>query len=92
MLPLYRAILACDGVPTNEGAQAATDITDEFKHRPWHQNVTCKWDGSSLILQAENDFDDRGLALMDEFSDAISAYVREHFDGDIRVVSVEEIG
>jgi hypothetical protein len=91
-VPRYRVTLACDGVPADAGAQAATDITDEFKQRPWHQNVTCEWDGRSLILEAENDFDARGLALMDEFSDAISACVREHFDGDIRVVSNEEIG
>jgi hypothetical protein len=90
-VPRYRTILACDGVPANAGAQAAADITEEFKQRPWHQNVTCEWDGRSLVLQAENDFDDRGLALMGEFSDEISAYVSEPFDGDIRIVSVTRL-
>jgi len=50
--------------------------------------VICKWDGSQLILQADNDFDASGLALRDEFSDAISACIRDAFDGDIEVLSV----
>ncbi len=87
----YRVTLACDGVPANEATQAATDIAQKFKDRPWHKNVTCKWDGRSLILQAENDFDHQGLALSDEFSDVISACVRTSFDGDIRVLSVDKI-
>jgi len=48
-------------------------------------------DGKSLILVAENDFDSDGLALSDEFSDAIAAHVSGGFDGPIRVVSVVEI-
>jgi hypothetical protein len=83
----YRVVLACDGVPVQAGPQAAIDITQEFTHRPWHENVVCMWNGSALILQAENDFDSDGLALMDEFSDAISAYIADCFDGDIRLVS-----
>src|SRR4051812_45703912 len=85
---MYRIVLACKGVPTNVGAIAARDITEEFTHRPWHQNVRCEWDGSRLMLQAENDFDSHGLALLDEFSDAISAFVADGFDGGIEVVSV----
>src|SRR5690242_2887692 len=84
----YRIILACKGVPANAGAAAARDITEEFTHRPQHKNVTCGWDGSRLILQAENDFDPTGLALLDEFSDAISACIEEPFDGDINIVSI----
>jgi hypothetical protein len=30
----------------------------------------------------------RGLALLDEFSDAISACVRPPFDGDMRLVAI----
>jgi hypothetical protein len=48
----------------------------------------CEWDGSQLILRADNDFDESGLALRDEFSDAISACIRDGFDGDIIIVSV----
>jgi hypothetical protein len=80
----YRVVLACDGVPLDAGPRGAVDIAEEFTHRPWHQNVTCTWDGQSLILEAENDFDADGLALMDEFSDAISACIKDLFDGNIR--------
>lgn len=84
----YRIVLACKGIPANAGTAAAQDITEEFAHRPQHKNVSCSWDGSRLILQAENDFDSTGLALLDEFSDAISACVQEPFDGDVHVVSI----
>jgi hypothetical protein len=79
--------LACDGVPTHTGAAGARDIAEEFTHRPWHKNVKCDWDGVRLVLQADNDFDSDGLALRDEFSDAISACIREPFDGNIEIVS-----
>ena len=35
----------------------------------------CTWDGERLILQADNDYDPEGLALLDEFSDNISAFI-----------------
>jgi hypothetical protein len=85
---MYRIIVVGKGVPAHVGATGARDITEEFRHRPWHQNVSCKWDGSQLILQADNDFDSNGLALLDEFSDAISACITDAYDGDMSVVSV----
>ena len=86
---MYRAILSCNGVPATAGAAAAADITREFaEHRPWHKNVQCTWDGSRLVLSAENDYDPDGAALADEFSDCISAYITELFDGSIKVESV----
>lgn len=87
---MYRIILACNGVPANVGATCARDISEEFTHRPWHENVTCLWDGAQLILQAENDFDAKGLALLDEFSDAISACIKGGFDGDIEILSIHD--
>lgn len=74
---MYRIVLACDGVPVSAGPQGAIHIAEEFTHRPWHQNVTCLWDGRSLILPAENDYDDKGLALTDEFSDAVVACISD---------------
>ena len=52
------------------------------------RNVRCEWDGSRLILQADNDFDSKGLALLDEFSDAISASIEDGFDGAMDVLSI----
>jgi hypothetical protein len=49
------------------------------------------WDGSQLILQADNDFDSTSLALLDEFSDAISACIEDGFDGGIDIVSVSPL-
>jgi hypothetical protein len=88
---MYRIVLVCEDVPKDAGQAAARDITEEFTHRPWHINATCAWDGSQLVLQADNDFDSDGLALCDEFSDAISAYISENFDGDLKILSVTEI-
>jgi hypothetical protein len=87
---MFRIVLACKDVPTHAGATAAHEIAKEFMLRPWHQNVSCEWDGSRLILQADNDFDENGLALLDEFSDAISACMSEPFDGEIEVLSINK--
>ena len=88
---MYRIVLVCKGVPVALGAAAARDIAADFTRRPWHQHVTCEWDGSRLLLQADNDFDSSGLALVDEFSDEISACIEPGFDGHIEVVSVTPI-
>jgi len=52
------------------------------------KNARCEWDGSGLVLQADNDFDSNGLALMDEFSDAIAACIADSFEGGTDVASV----
>jgi hypothetical protein len=69
-------------------AHVARDIAEEFTHRTWHQHVTCEWDGFRLVQLADNDFDASGLALLDEFSDAISAGVSGGFDGDIQIARI----
>jgi hypothetical protein len=88
---VYRITLASNCVKADCGEAAARDITEEFAHRPWHQNVHCEWDGSRLVLHAENDYDSDGLALMDEFSDAITAYIEEPLDGDIEVLPIASL-
>ncbi len=42
-------------------------------------------------MQADNDVDADGLALSDEFSDCISAYVAELFDGEIKIESIQVV-
>lgn len=83
----YQITLVCRGVPSHAGPELATDVAKEFTCRPWHQNVLCKWDGTVLILQAENDWDADAKALMDEFSDAIAANA-DAFEGGIEVRSI----
>jgi hypothetical protein len=85
---MHRVVLQCSGVPAAEGEEAATDIEREFRERRLHHhNVRCKFEDGKLVLQADNDFDPDGLALMDEFSDCVSAYVATPFDGDLKLVS-----
>jgi len=78
-----------NGVPASAGPQGAIDIAEEFTHRPWHQNVNCSRDGRDLILTAENDYDEKGLALLDEFSDAVVACISDPaYSSSIRVVEI----
>jgi len=88
---MYRITLACDGVPAAEGDEAANEIAHEFRdHRSHHSDVSCSYAGGTLTLVAENDFDPCGLALLDEFGDCLSAYLRG-WDGGIRLISVVAI-
>ena len=88
-VPIIKAEV--DAIIEADSELAAIDITEEFTHRPPHENVECKLDGASLILVAENDSDSDGLALSDEFSEASAACISGGFDGQIRVVSIVEI-
>jgi hypothetical protein len=74
-----------------EAADAPAGIIEEFGHRRWHQNVTCKWDGRLLRLEAENDYDADGKALLDEFSDAVVACVKATGTTRFEIVSVEVV-
>jgi hypothetical protein len=90
---MFHVVLECEaeGLSPEIGEQAATDIAEEFTHRPWHTNVRCIWDGHRMRLEADNDYDDKGLALRDEFSDAMVACVAMYERlGDMRIVSVTE--
>jgi len=84
----YKITLVCTAVPITVTHKAASCIQEEFAQRPHHQNVLCTLSEKSLILTVENDFDSTGLALSDEFSDAITACISEIFDGTIEIRSV----
>jgi hypothetical protein len=87
---MFKIKLACSGINPAVGKMAAEDIEAEFRdRRPWHQEVTCRFEDGRLMLHATNDFDEAGLALIDEFSDCLSAYLKEH--AVLRVVSVEAV-
>jgi hypothetical protein len=70
---MYEVKVQCVGVPPEAAQSGLDDILDEFKHRPWHTNVRCHVDSGVLVLTAVNDYDTDGLALLDEFSDAVVA-------------------
>ncbi|MFV3131710.1 hypothetical protein [Niveispirillum sp. KHB5.9] len=89
---MYRITLECDGVPPSTGDELARDITEAFRlHYPHEHNVICTVENDKLKLVAENDYDSKGLNLIDEFSDNITAYAMEDFDGDIRLVNIEKL-
>jgi hypothetical protein len=84
----FKITLACNGIDASVGATAAQDIETEFRdHRRWHRDVHCHYEGGTMILCGTNDFDKAGLALLDEFGDCLSAYLKDH--GAVRVLSVE---
>jgi len=87
---MYRVVLQCNGINPDEGPDAAQDITREFaEHRRHHRNVICQFENGTLTLTAENDWDPKALALMDEFSDCISAYIKDDpGDGNMIVKSI----
>lgn len=85
---MYRIELSCDGIAPADGEVAARDIEQEFRdHRQWHQDVRCRFENGILVLTARNDFDETGMALLDEFGDCLSAYLAEH--GEVRLRRVE---
>jgi len=86
-------VIVCSGVSEHLGAEAAADIQRHFEvDRQHHQNVRCSFAAGELTLTAENDFDSSGLALQDEFSDCISAFLSETPAGsDLIIKSVTEI-
>lgn len=85
---MYRITLECHDVPAAAGDEAARDITEAFRlHYPHEHNVSCTYADGKLRLVAENDYDQDGLNLIDEFSDNICACV-EPFGGDLKLVSV----
>jgi hypothetical protein len=89
---MYHLELTCVGIPPAAGGEAAFDITTEFtENRRWFSNVSCRWDGEKLVLEADSDVDSDGRALSDEFSDCVSAYVAGKFDSAISVESVAKI-
>ncbi len=75
----------------DEGMSAPGDILEEFSHRPWHANVRCEWDGAALWLEAENDYDANGLALLDEFLDAVVACIKASGTISFAVESTQEV-
>ena len=64
------------GVSSRAGPAAAKHIEREFReNRPWQMHVACSFADGTLTLVAVNDYDHDGLALSDEFSDCLSAFI-----------------
>jgi hypothetical protein len=90
----YRAVIECESARDRDsGEEAARDIAQEFaEYRKHHKNVSCSFANGKFTLTAENDFDAQGLALMDEFSDCLSAYTSgEHGKFTVAVTRIQSV-
>ena len=91
----YRIVLRMSNIGEKVGPEAAQCIAEGFLARTWHENVVCEYDvkSRSLILTAENEYDNDGSALMREFAAEYSACIRaeDMEDGDLVWESVKEV-
>lgn len=72
---MFRNTVTCQGLKDEETAEAVADMLSEFAQRPWHEDVTCEWRAGILRLSTQSDGDPTGMALLDEFQDAVVAYI-----------------
>jgi hypothetical protein len=87
---MYRIQISCKGISESAAKASVADIFREFDERPWQHNVQCRWDGSRVVLQAENDYDSTGQALLDEFSDAVCACIP--IEATSIIFAIESVG
>lgn len=78
---MFRTTVVCSGLSEDEVSEAVADMLSEFSMRPWQQDVKCEWREGLLRLVAHSDADSTGVALLDEFQDAVVAYIS--FKGEI---------
>ena len=89
---MFKITLACNGLPDVAARAAAPEIALEFhEHRTWYTAVQCLWRDGRLLLIAESDVDSDGVALSDEFSDCIFAYVSDWEEFKIEIVDVVKL-
>lgn len=68
-----------------------TDMLSEFQQRPWQLKVVCEWNEGVLRLSAQNEVDSTGMALLDEFGDAVVAYINYAGEVNMAVESVVKL-
>ncbi len=91
-MPLYHVTLNCSGLTEAEGSAGARNVEAGFRERPWHRNVACRWDGTCLWIEADNNYDSDGGALCDEFWDEVIANINFSSSIRIEIVSVKAVG
>ena len=90
MFNLLQLTVRCTDIPVDEIPNVARAVETDFrKYRPWHQNVRCQVDGIFLVLRAQNDLDDDGEALCEEFRSCLKEYASTF--GSIEVVAIEPL-
>ena len=89
---MFRVSVSCEGIVRADWPDAVADVKQEFESRPWHQIVDCRWEGIALLLVADNDYDNDGEALADEFSDTVAAYAPGTPGYRVSIQSVTVVG
>ena len=88
---MLRSTVTCTGLTDSETVEAVSDLLSEFAERPWQQDVRCEWREGVLRLSAQSAVDSNGMALLDEFQDAVVAYIKCEGDLHFEVESVVSI-
>jgi hypothetical protein len=92
---IYRIVLEVKQISVTAGPQLAIDILKGFSARPWNTNVICLWNAETqcLTLQADNEYDKKGLVLKAELADELSSALQiENIpDNSIKIISVTTI-
>jgi hypothetical protein len=88
----YLVTVVAETLPVEKGPDLVAAVLADFAKRPWNKNVICTWngDGPTLILQAENDFDRKGIVIKEDFCDALSSLVSGFLAENVRIASVKE--
>ena len=88
---VFRVSVVCESIEPESWPDAPSDVAEEFAARDWQKIIDCRWDGSTLVLVAENDYDHNGEALADEFSDTVAAYAPGASGYGIRVLAAATV-
>jgi hypothetical protein len=92
---MFKITARASGINAEIGVETAKEIEIEFRgHRSWHERASCSFVDGDLILIAFNDYDENGLALLDELSDCLAAFIPPSPASDdcvIELVAIEKI-
>jgi len=88
---MFRVTVSCEGIAPIIWPGALADVAEEFASRARHKIVDCRWEADTLILVADNDYDEDGEGLADELSDAVAAYAPGTPGYRIRILSVSTL-
>ncbi|WP_156901371.1 hypothetical protein [Azohydromonas australica] len=88
---MFRITVTCKGLSESDVSEAVADMLFEFSQRPWQREVKCEWREAVLRLSAQSEGDLTGMALLDEFQDAVVAYINFTSEIHFEVESVVQL-
>jgi hypothetical protein len=72
---MFEIVVSCSGISEQTARDSLDDLYQELAERPWYGSVTCHWEHDRVDVQARNDHDATGQALLDEFWDVVCACI-----------------